>query len=121
MTSYNASEGNQPRNLTCCIGPRVSPSGSQQRCMRYGECISDMPGSKAMAGHLTAHSGTRESQVVLRRSLQQAEKARRGYGDLAVGLAHSRGVGGVMPTESPCSLEGASSKTQRDEVGYAIH
>jgi len=48
--------------------------------------------------------------VVLRRSLHQAEEARWGYGGMAVGPVHSKGVGGVMPTESPCSLEGTGSK-----------
>ena len=120
MVSHNVSEGDQPRNMTSCTGPRVTPSGSQQHCTRFGECISVVPGSKAMAGHSTVHRGTRESHAVLKRSLQQAAKARRGYGGMAVGLAHSRGVGGVMPVESPCSLEGASSGAQRDEVGYAI-
>jgi len=121
MISHNASEGNQPRNLTSCIGPRVTPPGSQQRYTRYGERINDVPGSKAMAGHSTVHSGTWESHVVLQRNPEQAEKARRRYGGMAVGLAHSRGVVGVMPTESQCSLEGASSKTQRDEVGCHDH
>jgi hypothetical protein len=36
---------------------------------------------------------------------------------MAVGLTHSRGVDGVMPIESrePGTLEGVSSKAQRDE------
>jgi hypothetical protein len=36
---------------------------------------------------------------------------------MAVGLTHSRGVNGVMPIESQESgtLEGVSSKAQRDE------
>jgi len=56
------------------------------------------------------------------RSFQQAEKARRKYGDMVVGLTHSRGVVGVMPGESRAktakaetfwcrALEGVSSKT----------
>jgi hypothetical protein len=115
MISHNVSEGYQPRNLTNRIGPRVSPSRSQKRCTRFGECISDVPGSKAMAGYSTVPSGTRESHVAPKRSLQQAEKARRRYGGMAVGPVNIRAVGGVMPTESPCSLEGAGSKAQRDE------
>ena len=45
------------------------------------------------------------------------------YGGVAVGLTHIRVIGGVMPIESqePGTLEGVSSKTQRDEVAYAIH
>ena len=62
-----------------------------------GECVSDVPGLESMAGHSRIHSGTWESYVVLKRSLQQAEEARRRYGGMAVGPTHSRGVVGVMP------------------------
>ena len=86
-----------------------------------GECVSDVPGSESMAGHSMIHSGTWDSHIVPtcacgyrtgagNRSLHQAEEARRGYGGMAVGPVHIRGVGGVMPTESLCSLEGAGSK-----------
>jgi len=76
-----------------------------------------MPGSKSIAGHSTVHSGTWESHAVLERSLQQAEEARRRYGGMAVGLTRSRGVNGVMLIESKefGTLEGVSSKAQRDE------
>jgi hypothetical protein len=39
------------------------------------------------------------------------------YGDMALGLTHSRGVNEVMLIESqePGTLEGVSSKSQRDE------
>ena len=80
-----------------------------------GECVSDVPGSESMAGHSRIHSGTWDRHAVLKRSLQQAEEARRRYGGMAVGLTHSRGVDGVMPIESPDSLEGVSRRTQRDE------
>ena len=45
------------------------------------------------------------------RSFQQAEEARRRYGDMVVGLTHSRGVIGVMPDELIImgALEGVSS------------
>jgi len=91
-------------------------------CVR-GECVSDVPGSESMAGNPTVHIGTWENHIVPNRSFQQAEEARRKYGDMVVGLTHSRGVVGVMPGESRLSgaLEGVSSKTQRDEVAYAIH
>ena len=46
-------------------------------------------------------------------SFQQAEEARRRYGDRVVGPAHSRGVAGVMPGESAGSLEGAGGKSSR--------
>ena len=82
-----------------------------------GECASDVPESKSMAGNSTVHIGTWESHIVPDGSFQQAEEARRKYDDMAVGLIHSRGVNGVMPIES-CqdrALEGISSKMQRDE------
>jgi len=82
-----------------------------------GECVSGMPESKSMAGNLTVHIGTWESHIVPEGSFQQAEEARRKYDDMAVGLIHIRGVNGVMPIESrePGTLEGISSKMQRDE------
>ncbi len=88
-----------------------------------GECVSGVPGSKSMAGNLTVHVGTWENHIAPGGSFQQAEEARRKYGDMVVGLTHSRGVVGVMPGEFQCigTLEGVSSKTQRDEEAYAIH
>ena len=88
-----------------------------------GECVSGVPESKAMAGNSTVHIGTWESHIVPCKSFQQAEEVRRKYDDMAVGLIHSRGVNGVMPIESrePGTLEGISSKMQRDEEAYAIH
>ena len=82
-----------------------------------GECVSGVPGSKSMAGNPTVHVGTWENHIAPDGSFQQAEEARRKYGDVVVGLTHSRGVVGVMPGESPRAgtLEGVSSKTQRDE------
>jgi hypothetical protein len=82
-----------------------------------GERDSGVPESKTMAGNSTVHIGTWESHIVPNRSFQQAEEARRKYGDMAVGLTHSRGVDEVMLIESrePGTLEGVSSRTQRDE------
>jgi hypothetical protein len=87
-----------------------------------GECIDEVPGSKSVAGQPTVHIGTWESRIAPERSVQQAEEARRTYGDTAVGLTRSRGVGGVMPAAFRIhgTLEGVSSITQRDEVVYAI-
>jgi hypothetical protein len=88
-----------------------------------GEYVGDVPGSESVAGKPTVHIGTWESHIAPDRSFQQAEEARRKYGDMAVGLTRSRGVGRLMPAESlePRALEGVSSKTQRDEDTYAIH
>ena len=88
-----------------------------------GECDSGVPESKTMAGNSTVHIGTWENRIALCESFQQAEEARRKYGDAVVGLIHSRGVNGVMPIESrePGTLEGISSEMKRDEEAYAIH
>ena len=86
-----------------------------------GERVSDVPGSESMAGNLTVHIGTWESHVAPNGSFPQAEEARRKYGVMAVGPAHSRGVAGVMPGGTRGSLEGAGSKTQRDEAALAVH
>jgi len=83
-----------------------------------GEYVSDVPGSESMAGNATVRIGTWESHAApSRRSFQQAEEARRKYGGVAVGPAHSRGVAGVMPGGTRrSSLEGAGSITQRVEL-----
>jgi len=71
---------------------------------------------------ITVHIGTWESHIVPKGSFQQAEEARRKYDGMAVGLTHSRVVAGVMPGESHKlgTLEGVSSKTQRDEEVLAV-
>ena len=39
MIGHNASEGMEPRNFHRRIGPRGIFPGSQQRGVRYGECV----------------------------------------------------------------------------------
>jgi hypothetical protein len=65
-----------------------------------------------MAGNSTVHIGTWENRIALCESFQQAEEARRKYGDAVVGPGHIRGVDGVMLIESrePGTLEGPGSK-----------
>ena len=76
-----------------------------------GEYVSDVPGSESMAGHSKIHSGTWDSHVVPNsEASNEPKRQRRKYGNMAVGPVYSKGVGGVMPTESPCSLEGTGSK-----------
>ena len=77
-----------------------------------GECVSGVPGSESVAGNPTGHIGTWENHIAPNGSFQQAEEARRKYGDMVVGLTHSRGVVGVMPGASRGfgTLEGVSSK-----------
>ncbi len=65
-----------------------------------GECVSDVPGSEAIAGHSTVHSGTRESHTVPKEASDESKRRRRKYGSMAVGPGHIRGVDGVMPIES---------------------
>ena len=88
-----------------------------------GECVCGVPGSKSVAGNSTVHIGTWENHIVPNRSFQQAEEARRKYGDMVVGLTHSRGVIGVMSGESRefGALEGVSSKVQRSDKALAVH
>jgi hypothetical protein len=88
-----------------------------------GECVSAVPGSESMAGNRTVHIGTWESHVVPGGGIRRAEEARRRFGGMAVGLAHSRGVIGVMPGEfrGIGALEGVSRHVQRDEDASAIH
>jgi len=88
-----------------------------------GECVSDVPGSKSVAGKQTVYIGTWENRSVPKESFQEAEEVTRKYGVSVVGLTHSRGKGRVMPVESQSlgTLEGVSSLTQRDEVCHAIH
>ena len=88
-----------------------------------GECDSDVPGSKSVAGKRTVYIGTWENRSVPTGSFQEAEEVTRKHGVSVVGLTHSRGVGRVMPVESQSlgTLEGVSSLTQRDEVCHAIH
>ena len=88
----------------------------------YGEYVSDMPGSESMVGNRIVYIGTWESHIASRsNALDKLKKQRQMHSDMAVGLTHSRGVDGVMPIESPRSLEGVSSQMQRDEEAYAIH
>ena len=88
-----------------------------------GESVSDVPGSKSVAGKRTVYIGTWENRNVPIENFQEAEEVTRKYGVSVVGLTHSRGVGRVMPVEFQGfgTLEGVSILTQRDEVCHAIH
>jgi len=118
MVSHNVSEGVEPRNLCIALGQGFLHPEASIATRVIGECVSGMPGSKSIAGHSTVHNGTWESHAVLKQSLQQAEKARRGYGGMAVGPTYSRVVAGVMSGESRCigTLEGVGSMLQRGQV-----
>ena len=88
-----------------------------------GERVSDVPGSKSVAGKRIVYIGTWDNRSVPTLSFQEAEEATRKYGVSVVGLTHSRGVSRVMPVEfrSIGTLEGVSSLTQRGGVCHAIH
>ena len=98
----------------------IKPEASIAACVN-GKCVSNVPGSKSMVGNRIVCIGTWDSHVAPNKASNEQKMRRRKYGDMAVGLIHSRGVGGVMAIESPCSLEGVSSRTQRDAEAYAIH
>ncbi len=102
--------------LNVALGQELLHSEASIAAHVNGECVSGVPGSKSIAGHSTVHNGTWESHVVLERSFQQAEEARRKYDGMAVGPVHSRGVAGVMPGGVCSSLEGAGSMLQRGKV-----
>ena len=88
-----------------------------------GESVSDVSGSKSVAGKRNVYVGTWENRSVPKGSFQETEEVGRKYDVSVVGLTHSRGVNRVMPVESRSqgTLEGVSSLTQRDEVCHAIH
>jgi len=124
IVGHNESEGLKLRNRKQLHRAKVSTSLKPVSLHALlGECNSDVPESQTMAGNSTVHIGTWESHIVPDKSFQQAEEVRRKYDDMAVGLTRIRGVGGVMPIESrePGTLEGVSSRTQRDEDACAIH
>ena len=124
IVGHNESEGMMLRNRKQLHRAKVYTSLKPVLLHALiGECVSGVSESKTMAGNSTVHLGTWESHIVPHRSFQQAEEVRRKYDDMAVGLTRIRGVDGAMPIESrePGTLEGVSSKTQRDEEAYAIH
>ncbi len=85
-----------------------------------------VPGSQAAAGHPTDCIGTWDSRIPKAQVAcmpQQADEARRGHRDAAVGPAHSRGVAGATPGGGPQTrdpLEGAGSQSYRAERERAI-
>ena len=92
----------------------VVPEASIAACAT-GEYASNVPGSETMVGNRIVCTGTWESHIVPKEASNEPQRRRREYDGMAVGLTHSRGVGGAMPAESPDSLEGVSRRTQRDE------
>ncbi len=106
-----------PEICLVALGQGFLHSEASSAARDNGECVSDVPGSQAIAGHSRIHSGTWDSHVVLKRSLHQAEEARRGYGGMAVGPVHIRGESTsvlrlwvqvrlrvVMESAKPCAI-----------------
>ena len=89
MISHNESEGIKPRNLIIAMGQGFLHPEAGIAAYDIGECVSGVPESQTMAGNPTVHIGTWENRIVPRKSVQQAEEARRKYGDAVVGLIHS--------------------------------
>jgi hypothetical protein len=113
MISRNASEGfYSPEICLFALGQGFLHPEASIAAHVNGECVSGVPGSQTIAGRSTVHSGTREGHVVPKEASNESKRRRRKYGDVALGLTHSRGVNGVMAIESqePETLEGVSSK-----------
>jgi len=107
-----------PEICLIALGQGFLHSEASSAARDNGERASDVPGSESMAGHSKIHSGTWEGHIVPNREASnEPKRQRRKYGDMALGLTHIRGVNGVMAIESqePGTLEGVSSKAQRDE------
>ncbi len=119
MISHNASEGfYSPEICLVALGQGFLHPEANIAAHDNGECASGVPGSQTIAGHSTVHNGTWESHIVPNsEASNESKRRRRKYGDMAVGLTRSRGVNEVMLIESKeaGTLEGVSSKAQRDE------
>ncbi len=115
-----------PEILIVALGQGFPILEASTAACAKGEHVGGVPGSESMAGNRTVDIGTWENHIAPCRNFQSrpvGKEARRKYGDMVVGLTRSRGVVGVMPGESRWAgtLEGVSSKTQRDEAAYARH
>jgi hypothetical protein len=74
-----------------------------------------------MAGHSKIHSGTWDSHIVPKEASNEPKRQRRKYGDMAVGLTHSRGVNGVMPIESQESGHSKGLAVKRRGMSSVCH
>ncbi len=98
------------------VCPEASIATDAIRRVRRG-----VPGSQTAAGHPTDRVGTWEGRIAC--LPRQAEKARTGHEDTAIGPTHSRGVAEVTPGGGPrvgVSLEGVGSRSNRAEDVRAI-
>ncbi len=91
-----------PKICQVALGQGLLHSEASIAAHDKGECVSDVPGSESIAGHSTVHNGTWESHTVPKEASNEPKRQRRKYGDMAVGLTHSRGVDGA---EQPTRLQ----------------
>ena len=102
-----------PEICPVALGQGFLHSEASSAARDNGECDSDVPGSKSMAGHSKIHSGTWEGHTVPNsEASNEPKRRRRKYGGMAVGPGHIWGTDGVMPIQSrePGTLEGPGSK-----------
>jgi len=81
-----------PEICLVALGQEVLYSEASIAARGSGECVSDVPGSKAMAGHSMIHSGTWESHIVPEEASNEPKRRRREYGGMAVGLRASKTI-----------------------------
>ena len=104
MISHNASEGfYSPEICLVALGQGFLRPEARIAAHDNGECVGNVPGSQTIAGHSTVHSGTWEGHIVPdTEASNEPKRQRRKYGDVALGLTHSRGVNRV---EQPTRLQ----------------
>ncbi len=112
-----------PEIILIALGQGFHILETNIRTLVKGESVTDVPGSKSVAGKRTVYTGTWENRSVPKESFRETEEVTRKYDDSVVGLTHSRGVDRVMPVESKSlrTLEGVSSLMQRGKDCNAIH
>ena len=123
MVSHNASEGVKPRNFS---GLHWAKGLVAWKPVALHAIMASVPATcRGLRPWRVIRGFTTELGKAIsfpKEASNEPKRQRRKYGDMALGLTHSRGVNGVMAIESqePGTLEGVSSRTQRIEVAYAI-
>jgi len=90
-----------PETLLFALGQGFHVLETNIRTHTKGESVSDVPGSKSVAGKRTVYIGTWENRSAPKESFQEAEEVTRKYGVSVVGLTHNRGVGPDVSELSP--------------------
>jgi hypothetical protein len=124
MVSHNASEGIEPRNLSIL---HWAKGFTIWKPVALHAIMASVPATcRGRSPWRVIRGFTTELGRAIsfpKEASNEPKRQSRKYGDMVVGLTHSRGVNEVMLIESPepGTLEGVSSRTQRIEVTYAIH